>query len=196
MSLSDLAALGSFISGFAVLISLIFLYFQLRQIGQQVAQAERNQQASIQQTRTNRLVDLYLRAAADSSLSEAIGRALAGSDDLTANQWRQFIAFSRASFLSGEDAFYQRKHGLMQEDAFENLVGYTKTTLVQPAVRLAWRRLRSNFGREFVAFFDKSIVEIPAADVEDDAQNLLRWKADFVAERAKGLRNMRIDGNG
>jgi len=111
---------------------------------------------------------------------------MAGSDDLTANEWRQFISFSRASFLSGEDAFYQRKHGLMQEDAFENLVGYTRTTLVQPAVRLAWRQLRANFGREFVAFFDKSIVEIPAAAVEDDAQILVRWKADFAAERAKG----------
>ena len=188
MSLSDLAALGSFISGLAVLISLIFLYFQLRQIGQQVAQAERNQQASIQQTRTNRLVDLYLRAATDRSLTEAIAKAMAGSDDLTANEWRQFISFSRASFLSGEDAFYQRKHGLMQEDAFENLVGYTKTTLVHPAVRLAWKRLRANFGREFVAFFDKSVVEIPAATVEDDGQTLLQWKADFAAERAKGQR--------
>jgi len=186
MSLSDLAALGSFISGLAVLISLVFLYFQLRQIGQQVTQAERNQQASIQQTRTNRLVDLYLRAATDSSLTEAIAKAMTGSDELTANQWRQFIAFSRASFLSGEDAYYQRKHGLMQEDAFENLVGYTKTTMVQPAMRLAWKQLRSNFGREFVAFFDKSIVEIPAAPVEDDAQTLVRWKADFAAERAKG----------
>lgn len=186
MSLSDLAALGSFISGLAVLISLIFLYYQLRQIGQQVAQAERNQQASIQQTRTNRLVDLYLRAATDSSLTEAIAKAMAGSDDLTTNQWHQFMSFSRASFLSGEDAFYQRKHGLMQEDAFENLVGYTKTTMVQPAMRLAWKQLRSNFGREFVAFFDKSIVECPPATVEDDAQALVRWKTDFAAEKAKG----------
>ena len=186
MSLSDLAALGSFVSGLAVLISLVFLYFQLRQIGQQVAQAERNQQASIQQTRTNRLVDLYLRAATDSSLTEAIAKAMAGSDELTANQWRQFISFSRASFLSGEDAFYQRKHCLMQEDAFENLVGYTRTTMVHPAMRLAWKQLRANFGRDFVAFFDKSIVEFPMAAVEDDAQALARWKADFAAERAKG----------
>jgi hypothetical protein len=48
MSLSDLAALGSFVSGVAVLVSLVFLYFQLRQVGAQVQQAERNQQAMIQ----------------------------------------------------------------------------------------------------------------------------------------------------
>jgi hypothetical protein len=39
MSLSDLAALGSFVSGLGVLVSLVFLYFQLRQIGVQVKQA-------------------------------------------------------------------------------------------------------------------------------------------------------------
>lgn len=45
MSLSDLAALGSFVGGVAVLVSLIFLYFQLRQIGAQMAQADNNQRA-------------------------------------------------------------------------------------------------------------------------------------------------------
>ena len=49
MSLSELAEIGSFISGVAVLTSLIFLYFQLRQINQQVKQAEKNQQSAIRQ---------------------------------------------------------------------------------------------------------------------------------------------------
>lgn len=49
MSLSDLAALGSFISGLGVLVSLVFLYFQLRQIGVQVKQTEKNQRALISQ---------------------------------------------------------------------------------------------------------------------------------------------------
>ena len=43
MSLSQLAEIGSFTSGVAILASLIFLYFQLRQINQQVKQAEKNQ---------------------------------------------------------------------------------------------------------------------------------------------------------
>src|SRR5450755_1342360 len=46
MSLSDLAALGSFISGLAVLASLGFLYFQMRQVAEQVRQADRNQRAA------------------------------------------------------------------------------------------------------------------------------------------------------
>ena len=49
MSLSDLASLGSFVSGLAVMISLIYLAVQIRQ-------AERNQKAMIQQGRTARMV--------------------------------------------------------------------------------------------------------------------------------------------
>jgi hypothetical protein len=49
MSLSALAEIGSFISGVAILSSLIFLYFQLRQINHQVKQAEKNQRSAIRQ---------------------------------------------------------------------------------------------------------------------------------------------------
>jgi hypothetical protein len=49
MSPSALAEIGSFISGVAILSSLIFLYFQLRQINHQVKQAEKNQRSAIRQ---------------------------------------------------------------------------------------------------------------------------------------------------
>jgi hypothetical protein len=60
MSLSDLASIGSFVSGFAVLVSLIFLYFQLRQIHAQVLQEEKNQQAANRAVRTSRIVEILM----------------------------------------------------------------------------------------------------------------------------------------
>src|SRR5215472_17064452 len=51
MSLSDLASLGSFVSGVAVLASLIFLFFQIRQMPEQVKRSEKNQQAAVGQGR-------------------------------------------------------------------------------------------------------------------------------------------------
>ena len=60
MSLSDLAALGSFVSRMAVLASLGFLYFQMRQITEQVRQAERNRQAIMQQGRAARHIPVVL----------------------------------------------------------------------------------------------------------------------------------------
>jgi len=71
MTLSDLAALGSFISELAVLISLFFLYFQLRQVNVQAQQAERTQQATIRHTRAARIVDIAL-ASAELSWADAV----------------------------------------------------------------------------------------------------------------------------
>ena len=63
MSLSVLASLGSFVSGFAVLISLIYLALQVRQ-------TERNQQISIRHSRVSRTVELHL-ALADPAVADA-----------------------------------------------------------------------------------------------------------------------------
>ena len=61
MSLSDLASLGSLVNGVAVLVSLAFLYFQVRQVNQQIRRAEKNQRATIAQVRTNRTAEIGLR---------------------------------------------------------------------------------------------------------------------------------------
>jgi hypothetical protein len=71
MSLSDLASLGSFVSGIAVLLSLVFLYFQFRQVNLQVKQTEKNQQALIRQNRATRSVDLNMRRAEGSLVDVA-----------------------------------------------------------------------------------------------------------------------------
>ena len=63
MSLTDLASLGSFISGVAVLLSLIFLYYQLRQLRAQVRQAEKYQQTLVKQARTSRVMEVNARLA-------------------------------------------------------------------------------------------------------------------------------------
>lgn len=104
MSLSNLASLGSFVSGVAVLVSLVFLYFQLRQVNAQVRQSEKNQQALIKQGHTNRIVDIDLRLS-DASVAEAGFKVRSRSDDLTAVHVRQFLAVANAYFVHCEEAF-------------------------------------------------------------------------------------------
>jgi len=66
MSLSDLAAVGSFISGIAVFLSFIFLALQLRQ-------ANRNQRSLMQQARTGSLGGLSARVPLHGFRSEGHG---------------------------------------------------------------------------------------------------------------------------
>ena len=80
MSLSDLASLGSVVSGFAVLISLIYLALQVRQ-------TERNQQISIRHSRVSRTVDLHM-ALADPIVAVAWLHGLGTPPELTQTELR------------------------------------------------------------------------------------------------------------
>ena len=60
MSLSELAEIGSLISGVSIMTSVIFLYYQLRQINRQVKQTQKNQQSANRQGRATRTVGIVL----------------------------------------------------------------------------------------------------------------------------------------
>src|SRR5581483_10151760 len=163
MSLSDLASLGSFVNGLAVLISLIYLALQVRQ-------TKRNQQIAIRHTRASRIVDLQL-ALADPGV---VGAWLHGSGnprEITQTELGQFINLCRALFFHFEDSFYQREEGLLNDEAFETVV---------PGVRAAWKIARPNFAGRFRDFMDGAVAASavePAVDL-----SLEGWKAAFASE--------------
>ena len=181
MTLSDLASIGSFISGLAVLVSLVFLYFQLRQVGAQVQQAERNQQASIRQGRATRVVDMNLTAT-EPSLADALAKAVAGATGMTSTQLIQLDVFCRATFLNGEDSFFQHKDGLLSDASFASYTGGMLATFSLPAFRVQWKYQRGIFASEYVAFMDKLVAEAPKVSPID---RVARWSADLAAEAAE-----------
>jgi hypothetical protein len=180
MSLSDLAALGSFISGFAVLVSLVFLYFQLRQIGAQVLQGERNQQASIRAIRVSRIIDIFLTLA-EPSIADAVSKVAAGSTDVSDSQIRQFNFYCAARFRNAEDSFYQFREGLLDQGAFDSLVLGLRDSLEQPGMRAYYKRSNNIFGKEFAEFLHKLLAETPVARRGDSAVD---WRAAVAAELA------------
>ncbi len=181
MSLSDLASLGSFVSGLAVLVSLIFLYFQLRQVNAQVQQAERTQQATIRHTRAARIVDIAL-ASAQPSWAEAVRKGTHGDLDISATQLWQFTNYMVARLSNAEDAFYQYREGAFDKAAFDRFVVRMKMMLNATGMRAMYKSQRPNFGCEFVAFMDKLLSEVSVAPAVD---LLAQWKAGVAAERSQ-----------
>jgi hypothetical protein len=179
MSLSDLAALGSFISGFAVLVSLVFLYFQLRQVNQQVRQTEKNQQAAIRQERTRRSVEIQL-SGIEPSLSEVWHKARLGSEDLSVAGFAQFGFYWRASFLGWEDTFYQHLDGFITDAAFSSFNAFVRIGMRNLGVRAQWRISRNIYGAEFGTWIDKLVAESPILE-SDPMKN---WRDALAAERA------------
>src|SRR5262245_3961694 len=181
MSLSQLGEIGSFVSGVAILTSLIFLYFQLRQINKQVKQAEKNQQSVIRQARAGRSIGIALTGT-EPSLADAFIKGAFGDEDISLTQQSQFSAVCRAIIINSEDTFYQHKDGLLDEASFIGFVAGMKGTMRYPGFRAQWKSVRRNHGTEFVEFMDKLIAETPVAPRIDI---LARWGASVAAEKAK-----------
>jgi hypothetical protein len=175
MSLSDLASLGSFVSGFAVLTSLIYLALQVRQ-------TERNQQISIRHSRASRTVELHL-ALADPAVATAWLHGSASPQQMTQTELGQFINLCRAHFFHFEDSFYQREEGLLNDDAFETVVAGARLVARSPGVRAAWRIARANFGGRFLVFMDE-VVATSAVQPPVDL-SLEAWKVAFASEASR-----------
>ena len=173
MSLSDLASLGSFVSGLAVLASLIYLTLQIRQ-------AERYQRAIVQQGRAARLSDSQ-HSLANSANADVFQRGLNGDDDLTLTQLRQYQHLFNAAVVNGEDTFLQHEAGLISDDVFEGFSTLMRTVCAQVGWRVMWRRTRSTRGNGYRKFLDHMVAETPVAAPADELAN---WRADVATERA------------
>jgi hypothetical protein len=173
MTLSDLAAIGSLVSGGAVLASLVYLGLQMRQ-------TERNQQASIRQGRINRAVEL-MTAKMEPSVAEAVARGIDGEQNLTPQQLALFVAYADAYFLHAEDTYYQHEAGLLNEAAFTTFVAYQRYAFTQCGLRVQWKRQRVYYAGGYVAFMDRLLNQAPLSQAHDA---LADWRADVSAEQA------------
>ena len=172
MSLSDLASLGSFVSGFAVLISLVYLALQVRQ-------TDRNQQASIRHSRASRAVELQL-AMADPGMANTWVRAVSNAQELTETELSQFLSLTRAMFFHFEDSFYQREEGLLNDNAFETVVAGVRVVFRAAVARAAWSLVRVNFGGRFLDFMDG--VARAAGETLTPDMSLDAWKSALASE--------------
>ena len=175
MSLSDLASLGSFVNGLAVLISLIYLALQVRQ-------TRRNQQIAIRHNRASRIVELQL-ALADPGVAGAWVHGSGSPQEITQIEVSQFMNLCRALFFHFEDSFYQREEGLLNDNAFETVVAGARLSARSPGWRAAWRIARPNFGGRFLDFMDRVVA---GAAVEPPVDlSLETWKVAFASEASR-----------
>ena len=101
---------------------------------------------------------------------------------MTSTQLAQFTVFCRATFLNGEDSFFQHKDGLLGDASFASYTGGMLTTFSLPGFRVQWKYQRGIFASEFVAFMDKLVVEAPKVSPID---RVAQWNADISVEAAE-----------
>ena len=178
MTLSDLASIGSLVSGVAVLISLIYLALQIRQ-------SERNQRAIIQQTRASRTADVLI-GIAQPGIIESYYKVADGDEDVSLIDIRRFGSLFRASLYGFEDAYFQHKNRLLDDNAFASTVGSIRYVLHWPGVRASWKLQRAMHDQGFATLMDRLLLEASAGGAASisPAQELAQWCEAVAAEKA------------
>jgi hypothetical protein len=155
MTLSDLASIGSLVSGLAVLVSLFYLSVQNRQL-------ERNQRALMNQGVINRGVEIA-RWLAEPRMSGLRTRVIAGETQLTAEELECLRLQLRTALTSGQDAYVQHRAGLADQMSLDNVMATVKDVLALPVYRALWKSYRSGYAPEWGAYIDRTIEETPLA---------------------------------
>lgn len=146
MSFSDMAAVGSLISGVAVFLSFIFLALQLRQ-------ANRNQRSLMQQARTGRHVEILLKMT-EPEMSETLSQANADFAAMSDPKIWSFYCFSAAVFWSYEDSFLQFKAKTLDADSWASDVAALERLVSYPPYRAFWKMAREGTRGDYRDYVD------------------------------------------
>lgn len=166
MTLADLAALGSFVSGFAVLVSLVFLYFQLRQLNTQVLQAETNQRALLSQGVATRTIETH-RWSSEPIMNELMSRIYAGDTKFSLPELRQLRVYLRVRLTGLQDTYVQLRSGLIDQIIFDNVLEACKGLLSERVFRAVWLTIRRGYAPEWRDYVDRLTAELPLAEPID-----------------------------
>ena len=147
MTLSDLASLGSFVSGVAVLVSLIYLAVQVRQ-------SQKHTAAQISQSRVQMGVGQQDMFITDPAVAEIMMRGMRADPSLSEIEGFRFYFLMSNTFLGIEDAFRQYKAGLISEERHNGFVKRMAAGMRMPGYRIMWMAQREGFEPDFRAFMD------------------------------------------
>jgi hypothetical protein len=179
MNLENLANIGEFIGGIAVIASLIYLAIQIRQNTQSV-------KSSTVATNTANWSSLLVNLASGDR-SEAYMNGLVGMGDMSALHFQQFALMSRAMLVSFESQHYQYLTGALDQDMYRGYERACKDQILAfPGHQMIWEITRDGFSPDFRELVDRLISEVSE---EDSYRMLQQWQ--HLAKQRKAERERR-----
>jgi hypothetical protein len=166
MSLEQIYYVSQSVAAIAVVASIVYL-------AQQVRQSERIQRAMVQQGRADRASHRAMIMASP-ELAAIVQRGLAGSKELTREQFNQWTLICRSLFITVEDSFLQRKAGLLDDVAYHSWEAGTRTFFSSPGLRASWQLASGQYGKETRQFIDSMIKQSATARPNDAFSEWLR----------------------
>ena len=146
MSLTDLASLGSFISGMAVAITLVFLVLQMRQNTLAV-------RAAASQAHSAAYAELSNITVINGDMARIWRLGNADVNQLSDDERVRYISYVSTIFRFMESARLQWRHGQLDGEHWHALVGDFRDLAMQPGVKAYWDLRRHWHAEEFRKWF-------------------------------------------
>ena len=147
MSLSDLAAVGSFVSGIAVLASLIFVGFQLRQNTKAI-------RAEASQAHAQNWQQITMQIAGSMEAARVWRLGLEDVESLTDDERVQFYAFAGSMLRFFEGARLQWRHGQLDREHWHNVENTAADFAAAPGFMAYWAARHHWLSPEFQQWYD------------------------------------------
>jgi hypothetical protein len=152
-----LGSLGEFISGLAVVVTLIYLALQIRYNSRAV-------RSSMHQD----MVESTLRIAESLSDNPDVGRIVLKADEdygsLTKEEQIRFEAYAERVFGNFESVFYSYRNSMIEEDLWESWESSFLADISRDSMRRFWQDERPLHLRDFMNFVDKYYQTHPVGD--------------------------------
>jgi len=164
MSLSDLAALGSFISGVAVVVTLVFLLLQMRQNTQAVRAAASQAHAANFQQLLNPMIE-------DGNVARLFRIGMGGVETLTDDERTRFLLVCSGIFRFYEAARLQWRHGQLDDGHWCSVDNQLREIIGYSGIQTFWSMRSHWHSPEFRSWVEtlprtkheRGLYEVPAA---------------------------------
>ena len=153
MSLANLANIGEFIGGIAVIFSLIYLAFQIRQNTKTV-------RAATELDTGRQWSEFHARVAHSRDMADIWEKALGNPEDLTVTEKRRFFWLLAEYFSIVESLFRQRHLGFLVQDSWILQRNTVVGLLLHPIVESWWNSGATPYSPEF-----KNSINMARADI-------------------------------
>ncbi len=157
MTLSELGSLGEFISGLAVVVTLVYLALQIR-----------HNTRAVRSSMHQEMNESTLRIAESVCDNENVGRIVLKADEdyesLTTEERIRFEAYAERVFGNFESVFYSYRNSMIEEDLWESWESSFLTDISRNAMRRFWQEEKPVHLRDFMDFVDQFYQTHPASD--------------------------------
>jgi len=168
LDLQAFANIGEFVGGIAVIVSLVYLAYQVRQ--NTISLRAENYGRAL-----DRIAAMQSQLSRDSSLAHLFARGVANTASLTPQERIQFTWWFYEAFGAFEFMFHAARSRSLPDEVWTRWSGTVAWWLSYPGVQAWWRNRPAPFTESFSAFVEDVLRDNPT-----DPAAARRW-GDFVA---------------